>query len=93
MDQVYIQHRFKIEREGKSYSDALVLPINEYEALSPSEIENLKEERFTNWKEVIENPIPEPTKEELLAAIDKELSELTARRQAIEAEPVKGGTK
>ena len=60
MDQIFIQHRFTIKRAGEStYSDALVLPKEEYEALSESEIEAIKEERYTNWKNFIANP-PQP---------------------------------
>lgn len=66
-DQIFIQHRFTIE----NYSDALVMPLHEYEELSPEDIKVLKEERFTNWKKIIstKQPVVEPTAESLQADI------------------------
>jgi len=55
-DQVIIQRKFKIERDGLSYSDAIVLPEAEYNALTPEQIETIKEERFENWKKIITTP-------------------------------------
>jgi len=96
MDQVFIQHRFKISgQDGITLSDALILPIGEYQALTPEQIEALKNERLTNYIEFVKNPpqLPVPTKEELLTAINAQIAELTTRKAEIEAEPVKGGSK
>ena len=85
MDQVIIQHRFTIVKDGISLTDALVLPKADYEALSSEQIETLKEERFQNHKDRIENPpvIPEPTKEEQLASIEKDLASIEEQRVAL----------
>lgn len=85
-DQVFIQHRFTIE----NYSDALVMPLNEYEELSSEEIDKMKQERYTNYRKIIDNPIPqpEPTKESLqadIASIDEQQQILTAQKAELTA--------
>ena len=81
-DQVFIQRRFKIEKNGISLSDALILPKNEYDSLSEQDIESLKTERFTNHKERLENPpvVEAPSDEQVLADIDAQLVELQKHR-------------
>lgn len=88
-DRVFIQHRFTIE----DYSDALVKTIEEYEAMTPEDIEREKQERFDNWKRVIEEasnqPVVEPTKEELqerLDAVREERVRLTTEEDTVKAE-------
>jgi len=99
-DTIWIQHRFTIEQNGLTLSDALVLPQAEYEALTPQEIETRKTERFTNWKAIIDNPPvqEEPTKEEQLASVEKELASLEEQKIVLELQKtelekvsVKGG--
>ena len=55
-DQIIIQRRFTIERDGLTFSDAIVLPEDEYNALTTEQIDAIKEERFTNWKTAITTP-------------------------------------
>ncbi len=47
-DQIFIQHRFSIG----DFNDAIVLPKDEYDLLKPEDIENIKKERLTNWKQL-----------------------------------------
>lgn len=58
-DQIIIQRRFTIERDGLAFSDAIVLPEDEYNALTPEQIEAIKEERFQNWKTIVTTPSEE----------------------------------
>ena len=83
---LFIQDTFIIEQNGISLSDALILPKSEYEALSPAQVTSLKNARFTAHKERLLNPpvIPQPTNEEVLADIDRQLVELSNRRVEVE---------
>jgi hypothetical protein len=87
-DKIFIQHRFTVKKVGSyDYSDAIVLPKEEYEKLTEGEIEAMKEERWANWDNLIKPPPvqPEPTKEDLEAqvkAIDEQIATLTAQKEA-----------
>lgn len=50
MDQVFIQHRFTIEEDGLTFSDALIMPKEEYDALNEEDIANMKHDRYTKWR-------------------------------------------
>ncbi len=67
-DQIFIQHRFTITDPdtGYSFTDALVMPQGEYEALQEDDIESQKQERFDNWKEAIATPPAEESDEEVV---------------------------
>lgn len=77
MDGIFIQDRFSIpdDSSGSIYSDALILPIDEYNALSEKEVTLLKQARFDNWKQALEDAQnqPPPSKEEALADITAEI--------------------
>ena len=90
MDQIFIQHRFTVQRDGLTLQDAIVLPKEDYDKLTESDLEAQKEERFTNWSEAIKNPVkqPEPTKEEYLAQLDKDLASLEEQKQVLTAQKV-----
>lgn len=100
-DQIFIQRRFTIAKDGLSLSDALILPKEEYESLSEKEIEDLKTERFDNHKYRIEHPpvVVEPTKEEKLLALEEERLQLEMKWSFVEGkeititQSVKGGVK
>lgn len=81
-DQILIQHRFTIERDGLTLQDALVLPKEEYEKLTPEEIEVQKEQRFVNWSEQIKNPPPqvELSKEEQLLQVENDLKSIEEQK-------------
>lgn len=81
-DQIFIQHRFKVSKDGLDLQDAIVLPLDEYNVLTKKEIEDIKTERFDNFKETIENPPvkPEPSKEDKIASIDKDLASLDEQK-------------
>lgn len=82
-DQVFIQHRFTIEKDGKSYSDALVVPFDDYGKLSPEEIEAQKNERFDNWKAGLDTVTKEETSEDVVTSIDKDLLALEEQKQLL----------
>lgn len=81
-DSIFIQHRFTINRNGVSLTDALVYPKDKYDTLTPQEITALKEERYSKHVERIKNPPKpkEPTKEEQLAAIEKDLASIEEQK-------------
>lgn len=39
-----------------TYSDAIILPPDQYNALTPDEIEALKDQRYQNWLAIINAP-------------------------------------
>ena len=100
-DQILIQHRFTIERDGLVLQDALVLSKEDYDKLTPEDIEAQKESRFVNWSEQIKNPPPqvELSKEEQLLQVENDLKsieeqkiQLTSRKVELAsaiAEPIK----
>lgn len=89
-DQILIQHRFTIERDGLTLQDALVLPKEDYEKLTPEDIEIQKEQRFTNWSEQIKNlpPQVEVSKEEQLAQVEEELKSIEKRKVYLSSQKV-----
>lgn len=98
-DQIFIQHRFIHTEDGLSFSDAIVLPEVEYEALRPEDIEVIKAARFTGWKAALEEMKKEKTKEDLLRdrddllveaqRLEEELAKIPERIAELEAEIVK----
>lgn len=97
-DSIFIQHRFTIEKDGKTYTDAIVLPLGDYEKLSSEEIEVIKEQRFNNWDEQVKNPVT-PSNVHVLADIESKLVELENQKAALilenpellnKSEPIKG---
>jgi hypothetical protein len=92
MDQIFIQHRFSIDRDGQHYNDALNFPIDmsmedfcKLVKLSPDDISTMKDERFNNWIDAIKNPAPQPEvfKEDLQAqamSIDEQIASLQAQK-------------
>lgn len=90
MDQIFIQHRFTVQRDGQTLQDALVMPLEDYQKLSESDIEAQKEERFTNWSEAIKNPVKqeEPAPEEKIAQIEKDLASLEEQKQVLMSQKV-----
>lgn len=89
-DIVLIQHRFTIERDGLTLQDALVMPMSEYEKLTPEDIEAQKESRFINWSEQIKNPPPqvEVSKEEQLLQVEEELKSIEERKVQLTSQKV-----
>lgn len=87
-EQVFIQHRFTVEKDGKSFSDAIVLPISEYKALSEVQIEQIKNERFDSWEKSVLNPpvVEEIPVEEKISAIEDQIDQLIAQKEALEQE-------
>ena len=84
-DQIFIQHRFTIAHEGLTYSDAIVLPQDEYQKLDEAAIEQIKTGRLDSWKSLVEKRAKEvePTKEEQLALVDSEIAQLDEKKQLL----------
>ena len=70
MEEVKVQIRFTIERDGRAFTDALYMPIEEYQNTPQETIEAMKEERFSNWISSLEAaqnaPQDEPPQDEVL---------------------------
>lgn len=50
-DQVFISYKFSFSEPGfPHYEDALVLLLEEYQSLTKDQIEQMKLERYENWK-------------------------------------------
>ncbi len=52
MDQISVQVRFTID----NFSDALYFTMDEWANVTDDQIETMKKERYTNWKNSIDNP-------------------------------------
>lgn len=87
-DQIFIQHRFTIEKDGVTLSDAIVLPQSEYETLTDKDIEAIKQERFDNFKQVLSAPPIETIKEEQLAEIEQQLATIAEQKEVLESQRV-----
>lgn len=85
-DQVFIQHRFTITEDDKTYSDAIVLPIDEYNALTSKQIETLKQDRFDNWKTAISTPPPEVDPDVAIDDIQAQIDTLQEQKTSYVAE-------
>lgn len=89
-DQVIIQHRFFIPEdktnEIPAYNGAIVLPIDQYEALSDQDKEGLKTQFYNGYVNAIKKPPPSPPElpiEEKIAAIDNQIEDLTQQKEAL----------
>ena len=52
----YITDRFSFDHQFGTYSDAIVMLEAEYKALSANQIAAIKQQRFDNWVNIIQNP-------------------------------------
>lgn len=59
IDDVLISDTFLFESKYGSYSDAIVMSEEEYNKLSEEDIAAIKQQRFDNWINHIENPEPD----------------------------------
>ena len=57
-DQIRVQVIFTFPADGNmpSYTDALYFTPDEYAALSPTDLDAQKQERYNNWLTVISQP-------------------------------------
>ena len=49
LDNGMISDSFEITKDGLTLKDALVMPQEQYDALSAEEIQAMKQQRFDNW--------------------------------------------
>ena len=89
-DSLFIQRRFNIEKDGISLSDALIIPLEEYNTLTENQITTLKDERFTNHKYNLEHPpvVIEPTKTEKLVELESLRKELETKYSQVEGKDI-----
>ena len=85
-DKLYYQLRFTIEKDGRSYSDAIVLPKEDYEKLTPEDIETTKQQRFDNWITILNTPAIEVPLEDQLKAVNDQIAQLIEQKTQIESE-------
>ena len=86
-DSVKVQVRFsKRTAQGVEFNDALYFTQEEYAALSPEQLEAMKQARFDNWQEIVitasNRPPVVPTRQEL----EQRRAELELHRQSVVSE-------
>jgi hypothetical protein len=86
MDEIFIQHRFTYtDPKYGTFSDAIVLPQTDYNALKQADIDTLKQTRIDNWINLQKNPpvqaIIPPVQQ--LADIDNQIESLATQRETI----------
>jgi hypothetical protein len=64
--------KYIIESEGWRFEDSIVMPIDQYNALSSQDKENMKKQRFINYRQLITHPV-QPTEELIPVIPDDEL--------------------
>lgn len=88
MDEIFIQYRFTyIDPKYGTFSDAIVLPQTDYNALKQTEIDILKQTRIDNWVSSLKNPpvqaIVPPAQQ--LADLDSQIEQLSTIRDDLVA--------
>ena len=87
-DQIFIQRRFTIKQGDQVLQDAIVLPKEDYDKLTPEEIETTKQQRFNNWQDAINNPPAQPvlSKAEQIAQVNEQLASLDEQKATLTAQ-------
>ena len=60
LDNGMVSDAFEITKDGLTFKDALVMPQDQYNALTAEEIEALKQQRFDNWYALVTAVSEEP---------------------------------
>ena len=60
LDNGMVSDAFEITKDGLTFKDALVMPQDQYDALTAEEIEALKQQRFDNWYALVTAVSEEP---------------------------------
>lgn len=93
-DEINIQYKFTVEQEGyPAFTDAIYLPLDEYNAMSDEELEGRKQERFNNFKAMLDSP-PEPVDEsaqESVTSVEQARQILADALSRLDALPADGG--
>ncbi len=55
MDKILVQINFTIPTIYGDFSDAIYKTLEEYDAMTPEELEALKQERVNNWVQIIKD--------------------------------------
>jgi len=56
LDDGLISDSFQIGQEPWILNDAIVMPADQYNVLTPDELAALKQQRYDNWYAVVTNP-------------------------------------
>lgn len=83
---VKVQVQFTLTEGAISFTDCLYFTQEEYVNISPDTLEDMKRERFENWKKAVQNPLPAPTPEIVLQGIEEQIEMLQRQKEMIEAE-------
>lgn len=65
----YVSDSFEITENGYTLCDAIVMPKDQYDALTPEEIQAMKQQRFDNWYAIV-TAVPDETPAE--PSVDQE---------------------
>lgn len=96
MDQVQIQVKFTITQNGQTLTDALFYTQDEYNALTPEQLQADKQKRFDSWQTAINTPPIEPTPDQQftdvtdqITSLQEQLDQLTTQQAdlATQADP------
>jgi len=91
---LFTQDRFTItDPEVGSYTDAIILPQEEYDLLTPEDLEALKQSRFETWKQSVLHPVvqeipPEAQLQDVTEKIDtlqSQIDDLTVQQDQLQA--------
>ena len=52
----WISDRFQIGESPWIFNDAIVMPADQYNALTPDEIAAMKQQRYDKWYAIVTNP-------------------------------------
>lgn len=87
-DTVQVQVVFTVEEDDLLFTDALYVPLDEYDAMSKDgRLEVLKQERFDNWKTAITAPPPDVPVESPVSSVDQARQILTDALVQLDAIP------
>lgn len=55
----WISDSFQMGSDPYFFSDAIVLPPDQYNALTPDQIQSMKQQRYDNWYAIVTAPSPD----------------------------------
>ena len=64
LDNGMVSDSFEITKDGLTFKDALVMPQDQYDALTAEQIEAMKQQRFDNWYALVTAVSEEPVEQQ-----------------------------
>lgn len=95
-DSIWIQVRFTLTQNGQTLNDALFYSQDQYNALTPQQLQADKQARFDSWQKAINTPPPVETPDQQFTdvtnqidALNTQLDQLTQTQSdlAVKADP------